>query len=336
MRIAILDCTKTDYTEETAQYLAIGGIERCVLSLSRALYNKGLDIRVFNATQNATTYQGINWAPITQPTDFQADIVIACNDACLFDLYARNSGHKSFKAFLWLHNPVQLWKTIRKGRLSAILRWAPTAVFLGTTQQNTTSRSIPFQTRSIIEHGIEDIILTHTVSNKPPPPHAAFISQSYRGLDKVIEIWKNNIHPALPDAKLDVYCDYKNAQNLEPFGIHIKGRLPRSELLAELSTKRLMFIPGHHDETYCLAAAESLCLGIPVITYGYAALKERIDHTQNGYIAKTDTDFANHTLKILNDNQIWQHYHTNGIETRLNANWSNSADKWLKLWNSAK
>ena len=316
--------------------LAIGGIERCVLSLSRALYNKGLDVRVFNATQKTTVYQGIIWSPINQPTDFQADIVIACNDACLFDTYGRNSGHKNFQPFLWLHNPVHVWKTIRKGRFAAIIHWRPTAIFLGTTQRNTTSQLIPFRRETIIEHGIEDIILTHTVSHQPPPPHAAFISQSYRGLDDVIRIWKNDIHPLLPDAKLDVYCEYKNAQDVKKFGIHIKGRLPRQDLLNKLSTKRLMFIPGHSDETYCLAAAESLCLGIPIITYGYGSLKERVIHEETGYIADTEKEFADNAVKILTDDVLWLNQHIAALSTRSGADWNTRADEWVSLWNIKK
>lgn len=334
MRVAILDCTKTNYNEERAPHLSLGGIERCVLSLSRALYNKGLDVRVFNASPAPSTYQNITWAPLSAATDFQADIVIACNDARLFDTYTAQSGHKDFKPFLWLHNPVNLWKTIRKGRLSAIIRWRPVAVFLGKTQQQATSNFIPFSQKTIIEHGIENTILNEQISHAPRPPHAAFISQSYRGLDDVIDVWKNFIHPKLPNAKLDVYSQTAQPLHLEKFGITQKGRMTRAQLLSELSDKRLMFIPGHRDETYCLAAAESLCLGIPVITYGYGSLKERVADKKTGIIATTPAEFAEQSIAILTDDVIWLDYHTNAVKTRAGADWDTRAEDWIKLWNT--
>lgn len=332
MRIAILDCTGTIYTEEAASSIPLGGIERCIISLSRALYNKGAKIRVFNTTPVSSSYRGITWSHINAPTEFKADIVIACNDAHLFDTYAKSATHKNFKPFLWLHNPVTLAKTIRKGRIWPLLRWRPTGIFLGQTQKDQTSWLIPFGRRDIIGHGVESSVLEYQVNTTPPPPATAYISQSYRGLDHVINIWKSRIFPSLPRATLDIYCTWNgDTTDLEKHGITLKGRMPRSQLLSELSQKRAMFIPGHADETFCLAAAESLCLGIPIITYGTGALKERVVDKETGFIASGEQDFADSTLRLLTDDALWLELHTNAVKVRNGADWDTIADRWLTL-----
>jgi glycosyltransferase involved in cell wall biosynthesis len=332
MRIAILDCTATHYNEELSPNLPLGGIERCIISLSRAFYNKGMVVHVYNKTLSGVSeFHGIPWAPLNTAHNFKADVVIACNDACLFDDYATSSGERNFKRFLWLHNPVNLSKTIRKGRFLPLLRWRPEAIFLGTSHIKSTSAFVPFGRKHNIGHGVEDIFLNRPINTTPPAPHAAFISQSYRGLDDVIRIWKNFIFPKMPQAKLDIYSEWNGDKNLELYGITLKGRLPRAALLSELSDKRVMLIPGHKDETFCLAAQESLCLGIPVITFGIGSLKERIENGTTGYIAKNESEFAAKTLTLLSDDTLWTEMHNNAAKTRDHAGWGDVAEKWLGL-----
>jgi hypothetical protein len=56
LKIGILDCTKTIYNEETSEKIPLGGIERCIVSLSRALHNKKCDVRVFSNVSKRTIY----------------------------------------------------------------------------------------------------------------------------------------------------------------------------------------------------------------------------------------------------------------------------------------
>ena len=140
------------------------------------------------------------------------------------------------------------------------------------------------------------------------------------------------ISPVMPTARLDIYGSYTTNEDLAPYGIHIKGRRPRQILLDELSEKRVMLIPGHRDETFCLAASESLCLGIPVVTYGHGSLKERIQHEQTGFIADNPAEFAEATLRLLKDDTIWQSVHHQALTQREAADWNHRAEDWLSLF----
>ncbi len=318
-----------------AETTPLGGIERCIISLSRALTNSNLKVRVFSNVNNDIEFKQITWSPKDKLTNFKADIVIACNDPKLFDVYAKNSDHKNFKPYLWHHNPVSYWKTIRKSRLLPLIRWNPTTIFLGTYHQNQYPFLLPAKNPTIIKHGIEDSILNYPTSDSmlPPPPHAAFISQSYRGLEEMVSLWKNSISPQNPDAKLFVYSETQYKRNdLSNYGIYFEGRQPRENLIRSLSQIRLVLTPGHPDETFCLSALESQCLGIPVITFGIGALKERVKDGYDGFIAKDNKDFTNKINDVLNNNDTWSHLSTNAILHKKDSSWSKKSAQWIELF----
>jgi glycosyltransferase involved in cell wall biosynthesis len=330
--IAIMDCTKTIYNEKTSNDIPLGGIERCIINLSRSLFIKGYNVRVFSNVGEAQEYDGIIWHPKNKTTDFKADIVIACNDSKLFDVYEQNSAHKNFKPFLWHHNPIEIWKTIRKGRFIPLIKWNPTTVFLGQAHFNSAPRFfIPSEKNIIIEHGIEDSVLNTPAASNLPPPHFAYISQAYRGLEKVISLWKELVYPQNQNARLYLYCDFisEKKEVLEKIGIYPIGRLPRKELIQSLSDKRAILIPGHKDETFCLSAKESLCLGIPVITLGIGCLKERVKDSFNGFIVENNYDFAQKIHLISKDDKMWNDMSKKALMERENASWDTKAEIWV-------
>lgn len=334
LKIAILDCTKTVYDEQSSGTVPLGGIERCIISLSRALSNKGHNVKVFAHPQKDEDYKNIRWVSQSHSTKFKADIVIACNDPKLFDLYKKLSGHTEFQPYLWHHNLIGVWKTVRKGRLFPLLKWRPTNIFPGTYHFENYPKCLAGQKNEIIGHGVEDIVLNFPFNNSEAPlPHAAFISQPYRGLENLIQLWKDFIFPANPLAKLFVYGAYQgNKSNLEPSGIFIEKRLPREELLQQLSTKRLALIPGHEDETFCLSAIESQCLRLPVVSFGIGALKERINNGNDGYITETNQEFAEKTLLLLQNDALWTEMSQKAAAYKSISSWSQKAALWENLF----
>ncbi len=332
-KIALLDCTKTIYNEESSDSMAIGGIERCIIALSRALADKGHEVRVFADEKATNHFNNIHWVSKTKATDFKADIVIACNDPTLFDDYKNHSGHTAFQPYLWHHNPVGFWKTIRKGRLLPLLKWSPTNIFLGDYHLAQYPKYLPNSKKAIIGHGVEQSVLNFPHQVQPPQPHAAFISQAYRGLDHLIQLWKDFIFPELPSAKLFIYSSYdQDSSGLENFGIFMMGRLPRHDLLQHLSTKRLTLIPGHTDETFCLSALESQCLGLPVISFGVGALAERINQGQDGFLVENNQEFAEKTLLLLKNDILWTDMSQKAAAHQSTSSWSQKATLWENLF----
>ena len=96
-------------------------------------------------------------------------------------------------------------------------------------------------------------------------------------------------------------------------------------LLEELSRARVFLIPGHKAELFCLAAAEANQMCIPTVTLGYGCLSERVIHNETGFIAKNEEEFANYTIKLFTDDQIWRSMRENLEKKRSNFNWLNVA-----------
>jgi glycosyltransferase involved in cell wall biosynthesis len=334
--ILIIDCTDKPYNSANHGELALGGIERTVVQLAQTFVRKGLGVTVWNNTPAPVAHAGVTWVPKSRPDLLtHYDIVIACNDPCLFDDYAKASGHTGFKPYLWFHNRVLLEKTIRKGRMIPMLRWRPVGVFLGKNHEAAATKFIPLRQRTIIGHGIEQEILNYT----PPadgarPPVAVFFSQAYRGLSEIVSLWIEKIHPALPEARLRIYASNlkslsQSEDELTATGIDIRGRLLRQQLMEDLESARVCLIPGHPDETFCLAAAEALAMHIPVLTYGTGALKERVADGQNGFVVSGSDEFARRLKQILTDDALW--HKLSSCNIRQN-NWEEAAEKWLRLF----
>ncbi len=340
----IIDCTCKSYHAGNHDRLALGGIERTIIQLSQALARKGMDVSVWNNTDEAINAGGVNWIP-KKRTDLlkSYDIVIACNDSCLFDTYAQASGHKDFLPVVWFHNRVTFEKIIRKGRMPSLLRWRPVGVFLGTDHLKNATRFLPLRQKVIIGHGLEQAIFDNIPDADPVAdrtPVAIFISQAYRGLNGIIRLWVDKIHPAIPNAELRVYSADFTPENLHhlsksdlaAYGIRLEGRLPRLQLIEAMREARVCVIPGHADETFCLAAAESLALRVPVITYGTGALRERVANGKNGFVAADESDFAQKLHSLLSDKALWQKLYAHGLENAEQYTWDAAANHWISLF----
>jgi len=282
----------------------LGGIEQAIVHLSAALAARGHRI------------------------GDGAEIVVAINDATLLPAGARHP-------MVWFHNEVSAWREIRRGRLPALLRQRPVAGLCGTVQARRASPPLPFRSRAIVAHGLPRAILDAPPASVPPPPHALFISQAYRGLAEVIALWRR-LAPALPAARFSAFIAppdipaYAAVAGGDPT-IAILPRIPNAAMPALLAGARVVFAPGHRAETFCLAAAESIAMGVPVLTYGTGALAERVAHGCTGFICRNEAEMARHSLALLTDDALWSRMQASGLATRANAGWDRIALEWEHL-----
>jgi hypothetical protein len=259
-----------------------------------------------------------------------ADIHVAINDARLLPVGAGPCA-------VWFHNEVGFWREARRGRLAALARHRPVAVFCGHEQASRASHLLPFRARAIIPHGLPPAVIAAPPAGSPPPPQALFISQAYRGLDEVIALWRDQIAPSCPQARLAAYiatADLPCFQALaaETPSIAIHPRVANAAMPTLLRGARLLLAPGHRSETFCLSAAEAIAMGVPVVTRGIGALKERVRHTHTGYICRSTPELAQRTLALLTDDALWSRMQAEGLATRQNAGWDRIAQEWEKLF----
>ena len=104
----------------------------------------------------------------------------------------------------------------------------------------------------------------------------------------------------------------------------------KSKLVSDISNSRLFLVPGHKAELYCLSAEEARELCIPIVTLGIGSLSERVEHEKTGYIAKNHADFADYTIELFKNENLWNKIRSNLINLRGSKTWEISTKKFVE------
>ncbi len=306
---------------------SLGGTEQAIIHLTAALAALGDTVTICGASHTTRILNGVTWQPGPPPP---ADVTVAINDATLLPPGAALPA-------IWFNNEVAWFRELRRGRLPALLRTRPTAVFVGEEQARAASRMLPFRRRVVIPLGLPDAILNAPQAPSPPPPHAIFTSQAYRGLAEILAFWQRDIAPSLPDARLTAFIAAADVPTYRALATHpsitIAPRISNNAIQARLLESRILLAPGHRSETFCLAAAEAVALGVPVVTRGIGALKERIRHGETGFVC---ADMAAFTRALLTDDALWRRMQAAGVATREGQSWRSIATVWQHVLISRK
>lgn len=299
----------------------LGGTEQAIIHLTEALAALGDNVTITGGSTTPRTLRGVSW----QPTPPPADITVAVNDARLLPAGAKRPA-------IWFHNEVALTKELRRGRAPALWRHRPTAIFIGTDQARAASALLPFRSRIVIPYGLSANILRAPTNRPTPPQTAIFTSQAYRGLEQILATWQRDIAPALPGATLTALIAETDLSRYRALATHasitIAPRIANDAVLARLLQTRVLLAPGHLSETFCLAAAEAIALGVPVVTLGIGSLKERVRDNVDGFICRDYATLAARTRDLLADDALWRRMHDAGISTRQGKSWQDVARAW--------
>ena len=108
-------------------------------------------------------------------------------------------------------------------------------------------------------------------------------------------------------------------------GVDIAPRIGNDAVLARLAHTRVVLAPGHVSETFCLAAAEAIAMGVPVVTLGIGSLKERVRDGVDGFVCANFAEMAARTRALLTDDTLWLRMHAAGAATRVGRDWKSVA-----------
>jgi glycosyltransferase involved in cell wall biosynthesis len=319
------------FSSEILRVRSIGGAGSSVVYLAEALAKRGHDVCVFNGIGAARQEAGVHWRPFAEAANHAGgEIGIAVSNCTVLN------GLHFQTPILWLHNPLKSWTHIRRGNVSAMFKARPLFVVLGEYHSAHVPRWFPSGGRRTIHHGIPDEYFRRTPVPVPPPARAIFTSAPYRGLEWLLKIWPG-IKNRVPAARFEVFAPKPhqaeaNALRSAPEGVLFRECLSPPALLRELRTARVLLAPGHYDETYCLAAAEATACGVPVVTRGIGALRERVRDGITGFLAASEKEFSARTAELLSDDELWCAMHRNCLSTAELASWDKRAEEWERLF----
>ena len=322
MNICFLDNNRISYDHTSLEDNSIRGAEKTLINLSLRLNKLGHKITVLNHTNRKVVFENIRWINIENYKDNTIfDLAISNNDLNNFKYI------KSKKNIAISYSIQTIEKFIRKKQLLPFLKYKPKIFLLGSyhkEKRNILTRLFGY---NIINIAVDDVFIKAEIKNDIDSNKALFSSYPDRNLNTLISIWINYINKDHKNLKLFITPIKKDYSN---FNIVNRSFTSRRELINELLKTRVFLVPGHKAELYCLAAEEARELCIPTVTLGIGSLSERVAHNKTGFVAKSEKEFANYTLQLFQDDNLWNDIRQNLFNMRNTNNWDLATSNFLK------
>ena len=324
MKICLLDSTKFQYSYIDKESSSLRGAETIFINLYEQLLGLGHDVTIFNNCSKLIHDDNSCWYNLKTAKNFNInfDIAIANGDMNLFNYI------NSDKKYLISYSLQPLEKFIRKKQLIPYIKHRPSILVIGNYHKSTRSKLISLFGLDILPLAIDDKFNKTKLSNDIDNNLAIFTSRPDRNMDLLIKIWNNKIQPRNPNLKLLVTPPLNNTSNPN---IIMRSLGTKNTLINDLLKSRIFLVPGHKAELYCLAAEEARELCLPIVTLGIGSLSERVVHGKTGFIAKTHDEFANYTIKLFNDNNLWMNIRSNLLNLRGSKKWNKSVSELINI-----
>ena len=284
----------------------LGGIESLVLSLADELSKRKFNITLSSSCKKTFIKNDISYVPIDKikknPQKFIFNSIISTNDATIFNDFKENQNK-----IIWLHNKLQIEKSIRKKQFYSIIRNNLKAVFVSNYLNKLTSNLYFFKKRLVINNFLLPIFKVKKIQDKRRPIFVWSVQRD-KGLNEVINMWINDIYENSKHARFYIFginnlTKNYNEKYLNSKNIFFKGRVGKS-ILKNTYQKSLAMICLGYDETFCLNALEANSCGLPVLTLGKTALKDYVKNNYNGFVAKNYNELSLILIKMININKV--------------------------------
>ena len=320
MKICFLDKTSFKYNINDINSYKLRGAETVLINLAKSLNKFGHSVSVINNCPKNEKIKGIDWININSISDKPTfDVAISNNDCKLFDYINSN------RNILLSHSIQNLEKFIRKKQFFSYFKYKPKVALLGNYHLSKRSYLTRIYGYFMLPYGLDEIFLKTDLNKneKIDKNLAIFTSRSDRNLNLLIEIWSNYILSKYNNAKLLITPI--NSKNFEKFNIFNRTLGERNIMINDLLKARMLLVPGHKSELFCLAAEEARELCLPIVTMGIGSLSERVEHGKTGFIAKTKNEFAEYSIKLFKDDNLWNELRSNLFTLRSSKTWENCA-----------
>ena len=317
MKICFLDNSPIPYTTNDLNSKLIRGGENAIIHLSNELSKLGNKVEVYNNIENDCIIDDVKWFNLRGLNKTSVyDVAFTNNDIRLFN----NVIARKYVAFS--HSIQTIEKFIRKGQLFSYLKYKPKIILLGKYHKENRNYLLKMFGTINLEWAVDPLFLEAKLDENLIENRAIFTSRRDRNLDLLIKLWIKDIFPKNKSIKL-----YSTPSELinNDYNIFARNFEDKTTMVKDLLKSKVLLVPGHKGELYCIAAEEARELCIPIITLGIGSLSERVEHGITGFIAKTPEEFADYTLKIFNDENLWKDLRNNLIKLRGTKKWDKVA-----------
>lgn len=323
MKICFIDKTEFQYSYKDINKSFIRGAENVLINLSLSLTELGHKVVVFNNCAEEYKTANYSWLNIKRVSsnDLNFDIAVSNNDTKLLDnLVAR-------KKYVISHSLLSIEKFIRKKQLKSYLKNKPIYLLLGNYHKSKMSKLFNIYGTLDLDYGLDKIFLKKNIEDNIDNNLGMYTSRKDRNLDLLIDVWKSNIFSN--NKKLKLYIT-PIKDDLRNFGIFNRNFVDKIKYIDQINKSRVIILPGHKAELYCLAAAEAQELCIPIVTMGIGSLSERVEHNMTGLIAKNREQFSDYIIDIFSNDDMWLSFRKKLLSQRGKKTWQNASKKLIK------
>jgi len=327
--VIVIDNSDLSYTGEDINGTVVRGTEASLILLSEQFVRMGINVDYCNSIQKKVKVNGVNYFNKNEITKKkQYDLAIVISDANEFRRVS------SLKKAVFSNSNQPIKQFIRKKQLLPFLRYKPTLITLCDYQYKKRSFFTSFYGKKTIPITVDPKFLEIEIDqNFLPEKKVVYNIRSNRNLNHLIKIWCNKIFPINNDFKLYItpnlidYNDFHKKNN-----IFLRTIGSRSEMIDEMKNYRALTYLGHKSDIFTLTAEEAIKMCLPVVTFGIGSLKERVSHNETGFIAKNDQEFADYTIKLLNDDDFYLDLKKKMKNKRKENNWEFIANEWANFF----
>ena len=327
--VIVIDNSDLSYTGEDINGTVVRGTEASLILLSEQFVRMGINVDYCNSIQKKVKVNGVNYFNKNEITKKkQYDLAIVISDANEFRRVS------SLKKAVFSNSNQPIEKFIRKKQLLPFLRFKPTLITLCDYQYKKRSFFTSFYGKKTIPITVDPKFLEIEIDqNFLPEKKVVYNIRSNRNLNHLIKIWCDKIFPLNNDFKLYItpnlidYNDFHKKNN-----IFLRTIGSRSEMIDEMKNYRALTYLGHKSDIFTLTAEEAIKMCLPVVTFGIGSLKERVSHNETGFIAKNDQEFADYTIKLLNDDNFYLDLKSKMKNKRKENNWEFIANEWSSFF----
>jgi len=319
--------SSTSFNKNYLDSPSIAGSEKTLINITNELSkNDDLIINVFNKTDEPFKLGNLEWNNINEINKYEfPDFLIAMSDAKLLSLT------ESKKKFLWSHSVQPIEKFIRKKQLLPFLKNKPIMILEGEYHYKTRSFLTSLYGKKILPIAVDDEFININIDTPDiKKKDAIFTTRSDRNLSFLIDCW-SHIKKNSETSRLIINPPYELSDQDKTNDIHLRIKGNKQDLINDLMNSRVMLNPGHKGEVFCLAAEEARELCVPIVTMGYGALYERVEHKKTGFIAKNKDEFIKYSSDILNNDDLFLELKKNLILKRKSRTYKDVANDFLKL-----
>ena len=327
--IIIIDNSDLSYSGDDINGTVVRGTEASLILLSEQFVRMGINVDYCNSIQKKIKVNGVNYFNKNEIIkQKQYDLAIVISDANEFRRVS------SLKKAVFSNSNQPIEKFIRKKQLLPFLKFKPTLITLCNYQYKKRSFFTSFYGKKTIPITVDPKFLDIKIDqNFLPEKKVVYNIRSNRNLNHLIKIWCDKIFPLNNNFKLYItpnlidYQDFHKKNN-----IFLRTIGSRSEMIDEMKNYRALTYLGHKSDIFTLTAEEAIKMCLPVVTFGIGSLKERVSHNETGFIAKNDQEFADYTIKLLNDDDFYLDLKNKMKNKRKENSWEFIANEWASFF----